>query len=127
MISRVNLHDMHQDREETVRSFYARLKGQANTCNFSISCSECQHAVNYSEHIIRDILIKGIADPDIQLDLLGTITPEMTLERVIKFIEAKEAGKRSVSKLNENQIINSRKSSYRQTKNQNFKDKPPAD
>ena len=85
-ISRVSLHDMEQDREEPIRSYYARLKGHANTCNFTIPCSSCQNKVNYSNEIIRDVLIKGISDSDIQLELFGTITPEMTLENILRII-----------------------------------------
>ena len=33
MVSRLSLHNMNQDRDEGVRSFAARLKGRADTCN----------------------------------------------------------------------------------------------
>jgi len=34
MVARVALHNMRQERDETVRSFGARLQGQANICKF---------------------------------------------------------------------------------------------
>ena len=34
MVARVTLHNMRQDRDETVRSFRARLPGQADICKF---------------------------------------------------------------------------------------------
>ena len=34
MIARAILHNMHQQQHETIRSFSARIRGQANTCNF---------------------------------------------------------------------------------------------
>ena len=123
MVARIILHDMHQDRDEPIRSFCARLKGQARTCNFVIECPNCDHVVNYSEKIIQNILTKGIADRDIQLDFLGCITPDVTLDQMLKFIEAKEAGKRSASKLHGVQAVDSAKSSYRQNKSTNFKEK----
>jgi hypothetical protein len=33
MVSRVKLHNMRQDRGETIRAFSARLSGQAGVCN----------------------------------------------------------------------------------------------
>ena len=47
----------------------------------------------------RDVLTRGIADAEIQLDLLGDKKQDMTLEEVFQFVEAKEAGKRSASRL----------------------------
>ena len=34
MVARVQLHNMRQDRDETIRSFGARLRGQAGVCKF---------------------------------------------------------------------------------------------
>ena len=48
---------------------------------------------------MRDVLARGIADPNIQLDLLGDSKKDMTLEEMFRFIEIKEAGKRSASRL----------------------------
>ena len=41
MVARVALHNMRQDREETVRSFGARLRGQAAICKFVMKCPGC--------------------------------------------------------------------------------------
>ena len=32
MVARITLHEMHQDRDETIRSFGARIRGQASVC-----------------------------------------------------------------------------------------------
>ena len=71
MVARVALHNMRQDRDETVRSFGARLRGQASVCKFLIKCPGCDIEVNYTDAILRDVVTKGISDPEIQLDLLG--------------------------------------------------------
>ena len=86
---------MRQDRDETIRSFGARIPGQAGVCKFSITCQNCQHDANYTEAILRDVLTRGMSDTEIQLDLLSDSNQDMTLEEAFKFIEAKEAGKRS--------------------------------
>ena len=43
------------------------------------------------------MLCRGLSDSDIQLDLLSDKNQDMTLEQVFKFVEAKEAGKRSAT------------------------------
>nr|KAG5693450.1 hypothetical protein BaRGS_022337 [Batillaria attramentaria] len=101
MVARVALHNMRQDRDKPIRAFGARLTGQAGVCNFSIKCPSdaCGQDVNYTDAILRDALIRGIADPDIQLDLLSHKNQDMGLEDVLQFVEAKEAGKRSAFRL----------------------------
>ena len=91
---------MTQDIEEGVRSFAARLRGQAKVYKFSKNCSHKPfEAFNYTDDIFRDALIRGLGDSDIQQDVLGHNDQDMTLQDTIKFIEAKEAGKRSQATL----------------------------
>ena len=117
MVARVELHDMRQDRDETIRSFGARIRGQANVCKYIIPCTACNEEVSYTDEILRDVLIRGVADPEIRLDLLQDKNQDMVLEEVFKFIEAKEAGKRSASKLQSAQGLDySRSSQYHRNK-----------
>ena len=99
MVARVSLHGMRQDRDEPIRAFAARIRGQADICKFTETCTRCNTDVNYGNAMIRDVLTRGVADPDTQLDLLGDRNQDMSLEEVIKFIEARESGKRSASRL----------------------------
>ena len=62
-------------------------------------CPSCSNDVPYTNNILRDVLIKGLADHEIQLDLLGDTNQDMSLEEVFRFVEAKEAGKRSAGRL----------------------------
>ena len=55
---------------------------------------------------------------EIQLELLGDRNQNMTLEQVFKFVEAKEAGRLSASKLMNSQGAESASSSYRRNKMQ---------
>ena len=117
MVARMQLQQMRQDRDEPARSFAARIKGQAGVCQFDIAC-DCGKNISYSEQMIRDSLIMGLADEDIRLDILGQVDQEMSLDKIISFVEAKESGKRSAGRLNHNPIsspvtINAA-SSYRQ-------------
>ena len=116
---------MRQDRDEPIRTFGARLAGQAGVCKFTIKCRSdtCGCAVNCTEAIVRDALIRGVADPDIQLDLLSHKNQDMSLEDVLQFVEAKEAGKRSASRLLDthttdatSDMVNATSSSYQRNK-----------
>ena len=103
MVARVQLHNMRQDRDETICSFHAHLRGQASICKFLIKCPGCDADVNYTENILCDVVTRGLADSEIQLDLLGEKNQDMQLEEVFQFIEAKEARKNSAGCLLETQ------------------------
>ena len=123
MVARVTLHNMRQDRDEPVRAFVARLRGQASVCKFAQQCSRCDADVDYTESIIKDVLCRGLEDGEIQRDLLGDKNQDMTLEEVIGFVEAKEAGRRSASRLllpQSTDAVNS--SAYRKQKKTPLKD-----
>ena len=99
MVARVELQDMHQDIDEGIRSFSARVKGQANVCRYILSCPTCSSDVNYTDEIMKDIIVKGISDSEIQLDIISDRNQNMSLEDIMRYVEAKEAGKRSASKI----------------------------
>ena len=98
MVARVQLHNMKQDRDEAIHSFGARQCWQASVCKFTIKCPSCEADVNYTENILCDVLTCGLADGEIQLDLLGDKNQDMALEEVFQFVEAKEANKRSAGR-----------------------------
>ena len=87
---------MTQDREcQGVRSFAARLRGQAKVCKFSKNCSHNPfEVVNYTDDKVRDALNRRLGESDIQQDVLGHNDQDMTLEDTIKIRKPKEAGKR---------------------------------
>ena len=100
MVARVQLHNLTQDRDEPIRAFSARLKGQSSVCQFNVKCGTCNVDIDYSDTIIRDAMIRGICDDDIRLEILGD--PELakkSLEECTALIEAKESGKRSANRL----------------------------
>ena len=115
MVARVQLNNMRQDWDETICSFGARLRGQAGVCKFLVTCPGCSAEVNYTENVLRDVLTRGLADSEIQLDLLGHRNQDMSLEEVFQFIEAKEAGKRSAGHLSQSQGVDATNSQYRRT------------
>ena len=90
---------MTQDRGESCRSFASRLRGVACTCDFMETCPNCNHQVDCSESRVSNQLCIGVADPEIQEDLLEEITKRLTVEQVLHFIEKKTLGKRAASAL----------------------------
>lgn len=99
IVARMTLHGMRQDRDEPIRTFAARVHGQADVCQLTETCTACQAEVSYKKSVIRDVLTQGMADHDTRLDLIGDRNQNMTLEEVISFIESKETGKRENSRL----------------------------
>ena len=59
MVARVSLHNMRQDRDEPIRAYGARLKGQASVCKFTQQCASCRADVDYTEAILKDVLCGG--------------------------------------------------------------------
>ena len=76
----------------------------------------CDQINDFTEEIIRNVIARGLADQEIQLDLLGENNQEMTLKDMIEYIEAKESGKRLASRLLDPQSTDAISSSYRRGK-----------
>ena len=94
-VNRVKLSTMKQDRGEPVRKFAGRVRSLAAVSSYSVKCSkeDCGQDVSYTEAVIMDQIITGLADTEIQKDVLShTYSDTMTLETLLKFIEGKESG-----------------------------------
>ena len=90
---------MRQDPGEPLRTFAARVQGKAETCEFKTTfnghCSNCQTAMSgevyYTEEVIRDILLNGIADLDIRFEALSTEGIQTKpVTDAIAFVETRE-------------------------------------
>lgn len=102
MVARFQLQQLRQDRDESIRAFAARLKGQASVCKFLKQCSCAEpREVDYTPDMVRDCLIRGLEDEDIRLEILGQHNQDMTLDQVIQIADAKASGKRSAHMLHE--------------------------
>ncbi|GFO13770.1 hypothetical protein PoB_004027500 [Plakobranchus ocellatus] len=129
MFARLQLQQTSQDRDEPVRAFSARLKGQASVCQCNIPC-KCGSQLSYSDQMVRDTLIVGLADEDIHFDVLGQANQEMSLEETIRFIEAKESGKRSAGRINPKPTavtvaVDAASSTYKQIERRRLQGGPP--
>ena len=103
LVHRMKLCKMTQSPGMGVRTFAANLKGQAALCDYSVKCEKegCGTIVSYSREMIKDNLIRGLADPEILADLLGDNKINRTLEETINFVAQKEQGKATKSALGE--------------------------
>ncbi len=116
-MARDKLHNMSQDREESVRAFWARLRGQAATCQYSKPCT-CGLVVDYTEENVADALITGLADPDIKQGILGEPNQPLSMKRAMSLVESKETAKASVSQLDPGSSVNTLKRKYRKMSRQ---------
>ena len=64
---------MQQERDESFRAFAARVRVKAETCAYTTKCTSTTslREVDFTDSIIRDVLIAGIADLDIRREVLG--------------------------------------------------------
>ena len=95
-VLRTELLQLRQERDETFRAFAARVRGKAETCAFSAVCT-CGNNVDYTNHVIRDVLLSGIADPNIRREVLGT--PDIltkAVNDVIALVENKEMARNAL-------------------------------
>ena len=97
LVHRLKLGTMVQGGDESVTSFETRLKPVARTGKFQVKCSSCEQLTDYTDHMVLDNLIRGLADEEIKRKVLATPETECTLEKIIKFVEAEESGKCSLS------------------------------
>ena len=91
-----DLMQMRQLRDEPFRAFAARVRGKADTCAFTIDCT-CGLKINYTDHMIRDTLLNGIADDEIRREILGgrrLLT--RALNEIVALVEAKEMARNAV-------------------------------
>ena len=80
------------DKGEPIRKFAGRVRSLAAVSNYSLKCSKdgCNTTVSYTEAVIIDHLIMGLADLEIQKDVLSHAEADkMDLEKLLKFIEGK--------------------------------------
>ena len=92
-IPRAELIARRQDHEENIQSFYAKLKGKAATCVYATKCPipTCGAAVDFTDIIVKDVIIAGLVDEEIKKKVLG-LAPldEKDVDATVPLIEAKE-------------------------------------
>ena len=94
-VRRSKLLSTRQSHGEGFREFYANVKAAAATCDFKVKCPNtcCGNfpPVDYTANVIKDVIVLGIVDPDIQRDVLAwEELDEKDDKAVVAFVESKE-------------------------------------
>lgn len=101
---------MKQDPGETIRAFHSRVKAKARTCHFKTNCIH-PHAplhegedpparveVDYSNEMIRHVVLNGLYDDDIRRDIFGNERIDVVeVDELISIIEGKETARDATS------------------------------
>ena len=97
LVNRIKLAGMTQGGDETVTSYETRLKPIARTGKFKEKCQNCTEEVDFTEQMVLDHLIRGLADEAIQTKVLAMNEEDISLPKVVKFVESEELAKWSLS------------------------------
>ena len=119
----MNLWKMRQESDEPIRAFAARATSTADMCNMIVKCSSptCDTDVCYRDHVVHQIIIHGMLNNDIRVRVLSRNTSGelTTLDKLVDYIAAEEAGNAEASDLlGDNNLVGGirRGSTYSQLK-----------
>ena len=99
-VRRTDLLSLQQAQGENIKSFLAKVKGKAMTCGYTKKCPACDpvQMVDYTDEVIRDVLVHGLHDMEIRQEVLGLPKlNEMNIPELVGHIEGKEMARDAVS------------------------------
>ena len=99
-VRKTELLSLCQDHGQPVRSFAANVKGKAQICAFTKKCSAtgCAQDVDYTDDIVKYVVISRISDETIKKDILGHADLDTrSLNDTISLIKNKEMAARAMS------------------------------
>ena len=121
-VARVTLYNMRQGRDELIRAFCARLRGQAALCDLNVKCQGCRGYASYAEDAVGNGIYVGLADLDVQRDLFSDENQARTVPELLRFVEARETGRLATP-----QTLESINSSYKRLQKPVQGDRTPKD
>ena len=87
---------MRQLRDKPFRAFAARVRDKTDRCAFTVDCTYGLK-VNYTDHMIRDTLLNGIADDEIRRAILGSADVlTRAVNEIVALVENKEMARNAV-------------------------------
>ena len=99
-VQRTELLQLRQEHDEPFRTFTAKVRGKAETCSYTASCT-CGASVDYTDHVIRDVIrdviLNGLYDTDIRREVLGIAgILETPINEIIALVESKEMARNAL-------------------------------
>lgn len=89
-VLRTELLQLRQERDEPFRTITAKVRGKAETCSYTTT-STCGASVDYTDHVIRVVILTGLYDTDIRREVLGIAgILAKPINEVIALVETKE-------------------------------------
>ena len=101
-VRRTELLATKQDHGENIRTFFARIKGKAATCSYTVACSSgtCTQIIDFTDIMVKDVLIADLVDEEIRREVLGWADFDTkNVNDTVTFIEAKEMARDAMNKL----------------------------
>ena len=96
-VIRESMGNLKQERGETVRKFTGRIRALAVVSELEVECA-CTKKVSYMKEAIKDRVVGGLHDQDIKTAVLShKDVNEWSLDDLLGYVEAKEAGRVSAS------------------------------
>ena len=71
LVHRLKLATMVQGGDESITSFEIRLKPVARTGKFQVQCVACKGQADYTDQMVLDNLIRGLADEEIKMKVFN--------------------------------------------------------
>ena len=116
-VHRKEFYEIHQAPDEPVNRFVAKLRAKAERCNFTQPCSnnDCEQLNNYGDEMVKDQMVCGLHDKDIQQEVLAKDKQLSTFDETYSLIEAYELGKQAKAQLDDRSSseINASRSQYK--------------
>ena len=88
-----------QEPGEPIHNYVSRLRGKAHVCNFTSkgSCGNDACIADFTDDMVKMIMINGLADEDVKKDILSTTDiDDKTLADTVSLIDSKEIAARAM-------------------------------
>ena len=86
MINRIKLRGLNQSPGQPVQQYVDALKQIAKTCEFYITCDNCNQRNDYSQEMVLDQLVQGLNGDKIKNKILAYQEEDFTLHNIEKLV-----------------------------------------
>ena len=128
-VRRTKLITTQQDHGQTFREYYANTRAAAATCAYKVKCPHACCAnnapIDYTQEVVKDILLAGIIDMEIRKDVLSlTDLDSKSARDIVCIVEEKETARNACFGATTTSVTAASTSSYR--KQHRYSGKPEA-